>query len=144
MTKLQLKECEGTFDLVHSPMALPRVITNPLDKIVKNLVAFVKLGGCLQLVKWSEMSRRLVKKDVFSTISAVKDLFSIVSGGQGVDLHEKIILPRKRGWRTSPTKFSPLRRARQREDPHVRDYHRRKNDDQNSVSQTAYCASNLM
>src|SRR5690242_3700548 len=41
----------GTFDLVHSRMALPGVGINPLDQVVTNLISLVKPGGWLQLVE---------------------------------------------------------------------------------------------
>jgi hypothetical protein len=90
MTKPWPKDWEGTFDLVHSRMALPGVGTNPLDEAVHNLVALVKPGGWIQLseVEWDNWE---VGSQGHIFHNAIKDLFSIVSSGQGVDLREKLM-----------------------------------------------------
>ncbi|KAF2185347.1 hypothetical protein K469DRAFT_726852 [Zopfia rhizophila CBS 207.26] len=68
-----LRTGENSFDLVHSRMALPGVGTNPLSEAVKNLIAL----------------NNGPEGTIFH--NAIKDLFAIVSGGQGVDLREKLI-----------------------------------------------------
>jgi hypothetical protein len=89
MTEQWPKDWEGTFDFVHSRMALPGVGTNPLQDAVKNLIALVKPGGWIQLVEmdWEGWN---IGPEGQTFRSAIKDLFSIVSGGQGVDLREKL------------------------------------------------------
>jgi hypothetical protein len=42
---------QGTFDLVHSRMALPGVGLSSLDDAVMNLVKLVKPGGWFQLIE---------------------------------------------------------------------------------------------
>jgi hypothetical protein len=71
-------------------MALSGVGVTPLEDAVKNLIALVKPGGWIQLV---EMDWGNWKTGTEGTIfhNAIKDLFSTVSGGQGVDLREKLI-----------------------------------------------------
>jgi hypothetical protein len=90
MTQLWPKEWEGTFDLVHSRMALPGVGTNPLEDAVKGLIGLVKPGGWIQLVEmeWDHWEAGPWGQ-IF--IRAIKDLFSTVSAGQGVDLREKLM-----------------------------------------------------
>jgi hypothetical protein len=51
MTEPWPVQWHGTFDLVHSRMALPRVGLYPLDDVVRNLVDLVKPGGWIQLVE---------------------------------------------------------------------------------------------
>ncbi|KAF1950188.1 S-adenosyl-L-methionine-dependent methyltransferase [Byssothecium circinans] len=90
MTEAWPKEWEGTFDLVHSRMALPGVGLTPLEDAVKRLIALVKPGGWIQLVEmeWGNCNVGPVGA-LFQR--AAKDLFTTVSGGQGVDLREKLI-----------------------------------------------------
>jgi hypothetical protein len=90
MTQPWPKEWEGTFDLVHSRMALPGVGTNPLEDAVKGLIGLVKPGGWIQLVEmeWDHWEAGPWGQ-IF--IRAIKDLFSTVSAGQGVDLREKLV-----------------------------------------------------
>lgn len=45
MTEPLPADWQGTFDLVHSRMALPGVGNFPLEDVVKNLTALVKPGG---------------------------------------------------------------------------------------------------
>jgi hypothetical protein len=90
MTEPWPQEWNEYFDLVHSRMALPGVGVTSLESAVKNLIALVKPGGWIQLV---EMEWNDWKMGPEGTIfrNAVRDLFSIVSAGQGVDLREKLI-----------------------------------------------------
>lgn len=90
MTEPWPSEWNGYFDLVHSRMALPGVGITSLENAVKNLIALVKPGGWIQLceMEWNDW-----KMGPEGTIyrNAIKDLFSTVSAGQGVDLREKLI-----------------------------------------------------
>jgi hypothetical protein len=90
MTEDWPQEWQGYFDVVHSRMALPGVGITSLESAVKNLIALVKPGGWIQLVEmeWNDWNVGPEGK-IFR--AAVKDLFSAVSGGQGVDLREKLI-----------------------------------------------------
>lgn len=92
MTEPWPKEWEGRFDLVHSRMALPGVGTNPLDEAVRNLIALVKPGGWIQLVEmeWCEEMMKSGGPWTQKFTQAIKELFSMVSSGQGVDLREKL------------------------------------------------------
>lgn len=90
MTEPWPEKWRGYFDLVHSRMALPGVGIFPLETAVKNLISLVKPGGWIQLVEvewndWQMGPEGTVFRD------AIKDLFSVVTGGQGVDLREKLI-----------------------------------------------------
>ncbi|PSN64126.1 hypothetical protein BS50DRAFT_602690 [Corynespora cassiicola Philippines] len=76
-----IKDWEASFDLVHSRMALLGVGTNPLENVINNLIALVKSGSSWKIGPTGALFR-----------TAIKDLFIIVSGGQRVDLREKLIL----------------------------------------------------
>ena len=89
MTEPWPKDWEGTFDLVHSRMALPGVGTNRLEDTVTGLITLVKPGGWIQMVEmewdgWDNGPEGTKFRD------AIKDLFSAVSVGQGVDLRAKL------------------------------------------------------
>lgn len=90
MTEPWPQEWIESFDLVHSRMALPGVGVTPLENAVKNLIGLVKPGGWIQLV---EMEWNDWKMGPEGTIlrNAIKELFTTVSAGQGVDLREKLI-----------------------------------------------------
>jgi len=90
MTEPWPQEWAASFDLVHSRMALPGVGMSPLQNAVNGLIGLVKPGGWIQLVEmewdgWTTGPEGAVFHD------AVRDLFSAVSGGQGVDLREKLV-----------------------------------------------------
>lgn len=90
MTQPWPKDWEGTLDLVHSRFALPGVGTTPLDEAVKYLISLVKPGGWIQLVEleWDDWKMG-VEGRVF--YDAMRDLMSMVSNGQGVDMREKLM-----------------------------------------------------
>ncbi|KAF2276649.1 S-adenosyl-L-methionine-dependent methyltransferase [Westerdykella ornata] len=90
MTEPWPTEWKGTFDLVHSRMALPGVGTNPLEATVKGLVELVKPGGYIQFVEmdWNEWEAGPAGQAFHD---AVYDLFTVVSAGQGVDILDKLI-----------------------------------------------------
>ncbi|PVI02641.1 hypothetical protein DM02DRAFT_559416 [Periconia macrospinosa] len=90
MTEPWPVQWKGSFDLVHSRMALPGVGINSLESAVKNLIALVKPGGWIQMceLEWDGWNIGPEGK-IFAT--AVRDLFTTVSAGQGVDLREKLI-----------------------------------------------------
>ena len=71
-------------------MALPGVGTNPLADTVNGPINLVKPGGWIQLVEmeWDVTDIGPWGKIFFR---AVKDLFSTVSAGQGVDMREKLV-----------------------------------------------------
>ncbi|KAJ8110733.1 hypothetical protein OPT61_g6495 [Boeremia exigua] len=77
----------GTFDLVHSRMALPGVGLNPLEGVVTNLISLVKPGGWIQLVEmeWQDWDAGPVLQEFQRSM---KHLVSTVTNGQGVDLRE--------------------------------------------------------
>jgi SAM-dependent methyltransferase len=89
MTEPWPVEWQGTFDLVHSRMALPGIGLHPLEEVVKNLVRLVKPGGWIQLVEmdWSgwEAGPTL---GLFH--DAMKQLVGMVTNGQGVDLRQRV------------------------------------------------------
>lgn len=89
MTEPWPAEWQGTFDLVHSRMALPGVGLHPLDEVVKNLVALVKPGGWIQLVEmeWQGWDAAPVLGEFRE---AVKQLMSMATNGQGVDLRDRL------------------------------------------------------
>lgn len=70
-------------------MALPGVGTNKLEDTVNGLVGLLKPGGWIQLVEmeWDDWN---VGPEGRIFHNAIKDLFSIVSVGQGVDIREKV------------------------------------------------------
>ncbi|KAI6371414.1 hypothetical protein MCOR32_006190 [Pyricularia oryzae] len=90
MTEPWPEHWRGYFDLVHSRMALPGVGVFPLATAVKNLISLVRPGGWIQLVEveWNEW-RMGPEGTVFR--DAIRGLFAAVTGGQGVDLREKLI-----------------------------------------------------
>lgn len=92
MTEPWPKEWEGTFDLVHSRMALPGVGTNPLEDTVKGLISLVKPGGWIQLVEMEWCNEMMTSGGPWAQkfAYATKDLFYMVSSGQGVGLREKL------------------------------------------------------
>ncbi|KAI9713117.1 MAG: hypothetical protein M1820_001102 [Bogoriella megaspora] len=90
MTEPWHKDWEGSFDLVHSRMALPGVGMKPLEDAVKGLIALVKPGGWIQLVEMDWDGWNNGPEGTIFRI-AIKDLISTVSSGQGVDLREKLI-----------------------------------------------------
>jgi hypothetical protein len=70
-------------------MALPGVGTHSLRDTVNGLISLVKPGGWIQLVEmewddWEVGPQGRIFRD------AVRDVFSMVSDGQGVDLREKL------------------------------------------------------
>ncbi|KAF4626874.1 hypothetical protein G7Y89_g11279 [Cudoniella acicularis] len=78
-------ELQGTFDLVHSRLALPGAGTNPPRDVVQRLVDLVKPGGFIQQIEmvftqWPKLGPAM--KDLHQ---ASVDVFSIAVGGQ--DLH---------------------------------------------------------
>jgi hypothetical protein len=89
MTEAWPQDWQGTFDLVHSRMALPGVGTNKLEDTVNGLISLVKPGGWIQLVEM-EWDGWNVGPEGRIFHNAVRDLFSIVSVGQGVDIREKV------------------------------------------------------
>ena len=92
MTEPWPKEWEGTFDLVHSRMALPGVGTKPVEDVIRRLVSLVKPGGWIQFVEmeWCDdlMNFGGIWTRTFLQVS--KDLISMVSNGQGIGLREKV------------------------------------------------------
>lgn len=89
MTEAWPKSWHGTFDLVHSRMALPGVGHNPLGEAVKNLVGLVKPGGWIQLVEmeWQSWEGGPVLGEFQA---ALKQLFGMITNGQGVDMRERL------------------------------------------------------
>lgn len=89
MTEAWPSDWEGTFDLVHSRMALPGVGTNKLEDVVNGLISLVKPGGWIQFVEmeWDDWN---VGPEGRLFHDAIKDLFATVSVGQGVHLREKL------------------------------------------------------
>ena len=89
MTQPWPKDWEGTFDLVHSRLALPGVGTTKLQDAVNGLISLVKPGGWIQLaeIEWKDWNVGPQGK-IFNT--AGREMFSLVSNGQGVDLREKL------------------------------------------------------
>jgi hypothetical protein len=79
----------GTFDFVHSRMALPGVGHNPVDEVVKNLVGLVKPGGWIQMVEmeWQTWEGGPVLGEFQA---ALGHLFGIITNGQGVDMRERL------------------------------------------------------
>ena len=89
MTEPWPVDWQGTFDLVHSRMALPGVGLFPVKEVVKNLVALVKPGGWIQLVEmhwdgWDGGAKLRLFHD------AMKQLVSMVTDGQGVDMQLRL------------------------------------------------------
>lgn len=85
MTEPWPVDWRGSFDLVHSRMALPGVGLHPLGDVVRNLVALVKPGGWIQLVEmnwngWEGGQKLGLLHD------AMKQLLAMVTSGQGVDM----------------------------------------------------------
>ncbi|KAF1965553.1 hypothetical protein BU23DRAFT_627396 [Bimuria novae-zelandiae CBS 107.79] len=88
MTEVWPEDWIETFGLVHSRFALPGVGTNKLEDTVNSLISLVKPGGWIQLVEMDWDNWNLGPEgQIFR--NAIKDLFSLVSVGQGVDLREK-------------------------------------------------------
>ncbi len=87
MTEAWPTQWKGTFDLVHSRLALPGVGLNPLSNAVTNLISLVKPGGWIQLVEieWQEWDAGPVLEEFRR---ALKQLMSTVSNGQGVDMKD--------------------------------------------------------
>jgi hypothetical protein len=90
MTEPWPTQWQGTFDLVHSRMALPGVGLHPLNEVVKNLIDLVKPGGWIQLVEmeWQDWEAGPVLQGFQK---AMKQLVSLVTSGQGVDMREPLI-----------------------------------------------------
>ncbi len=91
MTEPWPVDSNGTFDLVHSRAALPGVGTTPIANAVNGLIGLVKPGGWIQLVEmewddWNVGPKGAIFHD------AIKEMISMVSNGQGVDMREKLIL----------------------------------------------------
>lgn len=89
MTEPWPVDWQGTFDLVHSRMALPGVGLFPIEVVVKNLVALVKPGGWIQLVEmhwdgWDGGAKLRLFHD------AMKQLVAMVTNGQGVDMRLRL------------------------------------------------------
>ncbi|ORY06128.1 hypothetical protein BCR34DRAFT_519118 [Clohesyomyces aquaticus] len=90
MTESWPADWSNSFDLVHSRFALPGVGMNPLEYAVKNLIGLVKPGGWIQMVElewgnWNAGPEGKVFHDSF------REMLTMVTNGQGVDLHEKLI-----------------------------------------------------
>jgi hypothetical protein len=70
-------------------MALAGVGTNRLQDVVNGLISLVKPGGWIQFVEqeWVDWN---VGPEGFIFQTAIKDVFSMVSAGQGVDTREKV------------------------------------------------------
>jgi len=90
MTEKWPVDWEQTFDLVHSRMALPGVGMTPLEDAIKAMISLVKPGGWIQLVEM-EWDGWDVGPAGATFHDAGRDLFSMVSHGQGVDLREKLV-----------------------------------------------------
>jgi SAM-dependent methyltransferase len=90
MTEPWPVEWTGSFDLVHSRLALPGIGMHPLEEVVKNLIGLVKPGGWIQLVEihWDGWT---VGPEGAIFMDATKSLFSLVTNGQGVDLLKKLV-----------------------------------------------------
>jgi hypothetical protein len=90
MTEDWPKEWNGTFDFVHTRLAIPNCGTTPLPEAVKRLINLVKPGGWIQLIEmeWADWDLGPEGR-VFHT--AVRDLISMASNGQGLDLRELFI-----------------------------------------------------
>ncbi|CAN9283626.1 unnamed protein product [Alternaria alternata] len=87
MTEPWPLQWQGTFDLVHSRMALPGVGLSSLEDAVMNLVRLVKPGGWIQLVEmqWQDWDAGPVLQEFQK---AMQQLVSMVTNGQGVDMRE--------------------------------------------------------
>lgn len=89
MTESWPTDWQGTFDLVHSRMALPGIGLHPLADVIESLVALVKPGGWIQLVEmnWDGWeggpALGLFHK-------AMKQLVAMVTNGQGVDMRPRV------------------------------------------------------
>lgn len=81
---------KSSFDLVHSRTALPGVGTTPLSTAISNLIALVKPGGWIQFVEmeWLDWA---VGPEMKTLQKATRQLFDLVTNGQGVDLRPKIL-----------------------------------------------------
>lgn len=89
MTEPWLAGSQGTFDSVHSRMALPGVGLHPLKGVDRSLVALAKLGGWKQLVEmswdgWNGGAKLRLFHD------AMKQLMAVVTNGQGVDMQMRL------------------------------------------------------
>lgn len=89
MTEPWPVDWQGTFDLVHSRMALPGAGIHPLEEVVNNLIGLVKPGGWIQLVEmeWQVWDAGPVMQ-LFQ--KAMKQLVSIVTNRQGVDMRLRL------------------------------------------------------
>ncbi|CAN9145117.1 unnamed protein product [Alternaria alternata] len=87
MTEPWPLQWQGTFDLVHSRMALPGVGLSSLEDAVMNLVKLLKPGGWIQLVEmqWQDWDAGPVLQEFQK---AMQQLVSMVTNGQGVDMRE--------------------------------------------------------
>ncbi|CAN9476254.1 unnamed protein product [Alternaria alternata] len=87
MTEPWPRQWQGTFDLVHSRMALPGVGLSSLEDAVMNLVKLLKPGGWIQLVEmqWQDWDAGPVLQEFEK---AMQQLVSMVTNGQGVDMRE--------------------------------------------------------
>jgi hypothetical protein len=87
MTEPWPLQWQGTFDLVHSRMAIPGAGLSSLEDAVMNLVKLVKPGGWIQLVEmqWQDWDAGPVLQEFQQ---AMRQLVGMVTKGQGVDMRE--------------------------------------------------------